>query len=74
MLPRRGDDEDIQEPHKGTNMGELDDCYDGCPGKNCRRGTVCRPRSLGVMSLGDDQRRRKAEGRRLPFRGYTGSR
>ena len=76
MLSSSSEDENIKESHEGTNVRELDDCYNGSFGKNGRRGTACWPWCLGVVGLEDCQYRVKmeAKGRRLPFRGHTRSR
>lgn len=55
MLSSSCEDEDIKESHEGTDVRELDDCYNGSFGKNGRGGNACWPWCLGVMSLGDCQ-------------------
>lgn len=40
MVSRSSEDEDIEEAHEGTNVGELDDCYDGSLWESGRRGTA----------------------------------
>jgi hypothetical protein len=76
VLSSSCEDEDIKESHEGTDVRELDDCYNGGFGKNDRRETACWPWCLGVMSLADCQYRVNGveRGRRLPFRDHTGSR
>jgi len=50
VLSSSCEDEDIKESHEGTDVRELDDCYNGGFGKNDRRETACWPWCLGVMS------------------------
>lgn len=53
VLSDGSEDEDVEETQEGTNVRELDDRYDGSLGENGRRGAVCRPGSLSVMTLRD---------------------